>query len=108
MTFNFLEACKNEAAQMRKEVCEKYVMRRNLKGLNGVLLCYCMKIHLTYELLFFFFHFIESDQLFSVLIHLLIKMSINRICGVLFHVLSDSRAKRCFICWILTKTSQKS
>lgn len=56
----------------------------------------------------FFFHFIESDQLFSVLIHLLIKMSINRICGVLFHVLSDSRAKRCFICWILTKTSQKS
>lgn len=107
MTFNSLEACKNEAAQMWKEVCEKYVMRRNIKGLIGVLLCYCMKIHLTYELLFFF-HFIESDQLFSVLIHLLIKMSINRICGVSFHVLSDSCAKRCFICWIITKTSQKS
>lgn len=52
MTFNSLEACKNEAAQMWKEVCEKYVMRRNIKGLNGVLLCYCMKIHLTHEFWF--------------------------------------------------------
>lgn len=108
MTFNFLEACKNEAAQMWKEVCEKYVMRRNIKGLNGVLLCYCMKIHLTYEFFFFFFILLNRINFFSVLIHLLIKMSINRICAVLFHVLSDSRAKRCFICWIITKTSQKS
>lgn len=32
----------------------KCVRSMSIKGLNGVLLCYCMKIHLTYELLFFF------------------------------------------------------
>lgn len=42
------------------------------------------KLHHTY-VFFFFFILLNLINFVSVLIHLLIKMSINRICGVSFH-----------------------
>lgn len=46
---------------------------------------YCLeKLHVTY-VFFFFFILLNMINFFSVLTHLLIKMSINRICGVSFH-----------------------
>lgn len=46
---------------------------------------YCLeKLHLTY-VGFFYFILLSLINFFSVLIHLLIKMSINRISGLILH-----------------------